>query len=163
MYDVVRYQKSGTTVMDVEESLRWAAARLRAEAIRTSGRGRALYDEFQVRCLMQVADAIAAGPTPPAAASVACDCRAAVEGLLHTIRKEDRRPSENYCAALEDVIAMLTTGAAPFTCPHCGFVYYDERQRIICNNCGERPEDAPTTATGPTPPTTEEGGSRWKP
>lgn len=51
--------------MDVEESLRWAAARLRAEAIRTSGRGRALYDEFQVRCLMQVADAIAAGPTPP--------------------------------------------------------------------------------------------------
>lgn len=71
--------------------------------------------------------------------AAACDCRAAVEGLLHTIRAEDRRPPESYCAALEDVIAMLTTGAAPFTCPHCGFVDYDERQRIVCNNCGERP------------------------
>lgn len=82
---------------------------------------------------------LAAGPTPPLAVVAACDCRAAVEGLLHTIRHEDRQPSESYCAALSDVIDMLTTGAMPFTCPHCGFVHYDERQRIVCNNCGEPP------------------------
>lgn len=87
----------------------------------------------------QYADRLAAGPTPPLAVVAACDCRAAVEGLLHTIRHEDRQPSESYCAALSDVIDMLTTGAMPFTCPHCGFVHYDERQRIVCNNCGEPP------------------------